>query len=160
MLENDENLFLDDNCLIEDEYYNTIKNSIKCKFCERLLNEPMMCMSCQDSFCEKCTKKLTRDSHSCENPIYIPNKALKNLLGKLKYLCKNCLFEVKKEDIDNHLKKGCFKNKTPTKLINVIYRKKQLRILNDDEKNNLYEQKKNVNHISCKFILLIIFVLF
>ena len=160
MSENNENVFIDDTCLIEDDYYKSVKNSIECAFCHKILNEPMMCLSCQDAFCKECTKLLKQDNHSCENPTYIKNKNANRLLAKVKYLCKNCLCEIKKEDIENHLKEKCIKNENPTKLINIIYRKKSLRKLKDEEIKELKQQNKEINHISCKIILLIILFLF
>ena len=49
MLEDNDNsdIYFTDDCLIEDEYYNGIKDLIKCKFCHKILKDPMMCNDCQ-----------------------------------------------------------------------------------------------------------------
>ena len=151
------NKFFDENCLIEnDEYYNNIKDSIKCQFCHKILKEPMICFGCKESFCKKCTDILNNKNHECVNPKYEKNKHVIKLLNKLKYLWKNCLNEIKKEDIEIHLKKGCIKNKNPTKLVDIIYRKKQLKKLNADEISKIKNQGKNINHISGKSFAYII----
>ena len=54
----EEELYFGDKDLIEDEYYNGIKDLIKCKYCHKILNEPMMCLKCQGTFCKKCTNEL------------------------------------------------------------------------------------------------------
>lgn len=158
MKENQEDdVFFDDSCLIEDDYYSSIKELIKCKICKKILKEPMMCLGCQSAFCKNCTDNLNQENHSCENPKYQENKTAISLLKTLKYLCKNCKSEVKAGDIENHLEKGCQKNENPTKYINEIFRKQSLIRLNHDEIKKLSENKKKVNHITSKINIFIIF---
>ena len=107
MLENqkgDINSYFDENSLIEDGYFNSIKSLITCKYCNKILKEPMMCNECQGKFCKNCIEELGKDNHKCESPVYIENTNAKSLLGTLKYLCKNCKSEIKGSDIENHLK--------------------------------------------------------
>ena len=115
-----------------------------------------MCMECQSSFCKKCTEEMKNEiinNHKCENPNYLNNKNAIDLLGKLNYQCKNCKMDIKKKDIENHLKEGCIKNKNPVKLMNAIYRKASLKKLNSEEIKKL--SGKKVNHISGKIIFII-----
>ena len=147
----DINSYFDENSLIEDDYYNNIKNLIKCKYCNKILKEPLMCRECLDAFCKNCIDELGKDNHKCESPVYIENTNAKDLLGTLKYLCKNCKSEVKGKDIENHLKEGCIENRNMSKLFDAIYRKEKLRKLSLDEIKRLSNEKFNVNHISCKF---------
>ena len=88
------------------------------------------------------------ENHKCENPKYAKSKQTIEILGKLKYLCKNCKKEIYQAYIEDHLKEGCIKNDKPIKLIDEIYRKKSLKKLNDDEIKKL--PGKNINHISGK----------
>jgi len=45
-LEDDLDIYFDEDCLIKDEYYNSVKNLIKYNFCHKILQEPMMCLEC------------------------------------------------------------------------------------------------------------------
>ena len=146
------NKYFDENSLIEEDYYNGIKETIKCKYCNNILKSPMMCMECFLTFCKKCTEEMGDECHKCKEPKYVENKQTISLLGKLKYLCKNCNKEIFKADIEAHLKEGCAKNDNPTKLMDEIYRKKKLIKLNEDEIKKLHGKK--INHISGKKLLL------
>ena len=152
MLENEKgdiNSYFDENSLIEDDHYNSIKSIIQCKYCNKILKEPLMCRECLGTFCLNCIEELGKDNHKCESPVYIENTNAKSLLGTLKYLCKNCKNEIKGKDIENHLKEGCIENRNMSKLFDTIYRKEKLRKLALDEIKRL--SNENVNHISCKF---------
>jgi hypothetical protein len=155
-----DNLYFDEDCLIEDDYYRSIKSMIICGFCNKTLKEPMMCSQCQGGFCKACTEKFKKknDKHKCKKPKYKPYLNISSILGKIKYLCKNCKYEIKQEDIENHLKNGCEKNENPTKLLGVTYKKNLLKKLNEEEKSKLSENSGNVSHISGKINNLIIFL--
>ena len=157
MSENETNKYFDEESLIEDDYYNSIKNMIVCKYCQKLFKEPMMCTECFITFCKKCTEEMGNECHECKAPKYVLNKQTKDLLEKLKYLCKNCNKEIYKADIEGHLKERCAKNENPCKLMDEIYHKNKLIRLNEDEIKKLHGKK--INHITCKNLLLIIIIL-
>ena len=147
--EDDEDNFFDLDNPIEDEYYKGIKKLIKCSNCDKIVKDPMMCKECQASFCKKCIEE-TNEQHKCKEPSFIENVSATFLLKNLKYLCQNCKVEVKQEQIEKHLDEGCASNDNPTKLYNEIYRTKQLETVSKDEIKKLPEEKKDVNHITCK----------
>ena len=153
MLENqkgDINSYFDENSLIEDGYFNSIKSIITCQYCNKILKEPMMCQKCQGKFCKNCIEELGKDNHKCESPVYIENTNAKELLGTLKYLCKNCKSEIKGKDIENHLKEGCIRNRKPTELMDAIYRKQSLKKLTKEEIKKLQNEKNKANIITGK----------
>ena len=154
-IEEDISAYFDDKSLIEDDFYSAIKNLIKCKYCHNLLKEPMMCTKCQGAYCRNCIEELGNEEHACENPEYDKNLNAISLIGQLKYLCKNCKAEIKKADIEKHIKEGCIRNEKSSQLINELYRKQTLRKLKKDEIKTLSDQNKNVNHISSKSSFLI-----
>ena len=152
--------YIDDDCLIEDEYYNNVKDTIKCEYCKQILKQPMMCKECMKTFCNKCTKnsqkkkdKKDKKGHNCKKAKYTDNITANKIMSKLKYLCKNCKNEIKKEDIENHLKEGCETNENPSGFLDCIFRKKALRQLNQEEIKALNNKKKN--HLSGKIINII-----
>jgi len=142
--------YFDENSPIEDEYYKGIKNLVVCNYCNKILKNPMMCIECQGAFCQKCTDELTDENHKCKKPTYSKNQGAIALLKNLKYLCNNCKNEIKQENIEAHLNEGCAKNENPTKLMDEIFRKKTLQKLTQDEIKKLSEEKKKVNHLTCK----------
>lgn len=149
-IENDFEQYFDENNPIEDDYYKGIKNLIQCKYCNKILKDPMMCKECQGAFCNNCIDELNRNNHKCKKPSYDKNKSAISLLKNVKYLCNNCKSEIKQENIETHLKEKCVKNENPTKLMDEIFRKKTLQKLNQDEITKLSDEKDNVNHLTCK----------
>ena len=154
--------YIDDDCLIEDDFYNNIKDIIKCQYCYQILKEPMMCNVCTESFCNNCVKKMQKKkskNHTCKKAKYVKNLNVIKAMSKLKYLCRNCKNEITKADIENHLKNGCEKNENPSKLLDSLYRKKLLIKLNKDEIRKLGEKNENINHISSKIFINFILVI-
>ena len=150
------NSYFDEDCIIKNEYYNNVLKLIKCKFCDHIFREPMMCKTCQETFCKNCTKKLKKiknEIHPCKNPSFVNNINLNVILGKIKYLCKNCKKEIKQDDIESHTKEGCIQNEQPIKLMEYITRKNSIRKLNNDEKRILERKNIKINHISSKNFL-------
>ena len=149
--------YIDDDCLIEDEVYNAIKDTIKCQYCHQILKNPVMCNICCEAFCNNCVKKMQKDKknrHKCKRAKYIKNQNIIKTMGKLKYLCKNCKNEIKQEDIENHLKDGCERNVNPSKLMDCIFRKKLLTKLNKEELKKLKDEKKKIHHITSKIFII------
>ena len=58
--------------------------------------------------------------------------------------------EIKKQDIKNHIEKGCVRNANPTKLMDAFQRKVSLRKVDSSEIKEFPERKIKVNHISGK----------
>ena len=148
--------YIDDDCLIKDDYYNNIKETIKCEYCNQILKQPKKCKECMKSFCDKCTKNLQKKKdkkkHNCKKAKYADNINAIKIMSKLKYLCRNCKSEINKEDIENHLKEGCEENEHPSGFMDCIFRKKSLRKLNEEEIKTLNDKEKN--YISGKIIII------
>ena len=147
--------FITDDSIIEDEYYNNIKGFIKCSLCNKIFKEPVICKNCQSVYCKACMeiyKKKEGKCPNCEENSEFPKSIDKPaLLSNLKFLCQNCKEEIRYNDIESHLKKGCYTNENPSKLFDAIYKKKKLKKLTPDEisriKNN---NKQYINHLSSK----------
>ena len=102
-------------------------------------------------------KKDKKNQHKCKKAKYVENENMIKTMGKLKYLCNNCKHEIKKEDIENHLKEGCERNENTTKLMDCIFRKKSLTKIDQEEVKKLTDKKTKIEHISSKIFLFIIF---
>ena len=53
----EEDLF-DEKDIVNQEYYNRIKNLINCSICLNIVKDPVQCDKCQHYFCSKCVKNL------------------------------------------------------------------------------------------------------
>lgn len=146
--------YITDDCIIEDELYKSIKNLIKCNICQKIIKDPIRCKSCQNSYCKACIdnwiKNQNKCPNECQNPEYIKNLEIPALLTNIKYLCKNCKQEIKYYDVESHLKEGCKTNKSPTKLIDIIYKKKKLQRIPKDDIGRIRKDEKGINHLSSK----------
>ena len=147
------NDFITDDCVIQDDVYSGIKDIIKCKICSKILKEPMLCRECQSVYCKACIDNIDNKHKicpKCENPEYVPSIDKSAILSMLKFLCKNCKKEIKYNDVESHLNKGCKKNLTENKLIEQIYKKKELKKLTPDEIEEVRNKGHKINHLSSK----------
>ena len=146
--------FITDESVIEDELYINIKELIKCGLCNKILKEPVFCKKCQRHYCKACLENWKKKDGKCpnckENSEFPKSIDKPVLLSLLKFLCQNCKEEIRYNDIESHLQKGCYTYKNPSKLLDV-YKKKKLKKLTPDEisriKNN---NKQYINHLSSK----------
>ena len=147
------NDFITDDCIIQDDVYSGIKDIIKCKLCSKILKEPMICRECQNVYCKTCIDKSANKKKicpNCQNPDYVPSIDKKTVLSMLKFRCKNCKNEIKYNDVESHLNTGCKKNVTENKLIEQIYKKKELKKLTPDEIEEVRNKGHKINHLSSK----------
>ena len=147
-------LYITDDCLIEDETYSTIKLLIKCFICNKILKDPMMCNNCQKVFCKACIenypKKDKKCPNKCKNPEYKISGDKNAMLSLLKFRCRNCKGEIKYNDVKSHLDSGCETNVNSTRLADSIYIKKKLIKLTNKEIQNITELGNQINHLSSK----------
>ena len=68
----------------------------------------------------------------------------------IKYKCKNCKREIKYNDVESHLKLGCCKKQEEDRLCDIIYKKKKLKKLTNDEIKAVKDKKKEINHLKNK----------
>ena len=149
-----EDEYIDDDCLIKDENFLTFKPIMLCNICNKLLKNPMICIQCQSSFCKKCidnwSENYSKCPKNCQNPTYKKNSDKLALLSMLKYKCKNCKSEVKYNDVQSHLEKGCKKRDNESRLIEEITKKKKLKKLSEEEINQIRKKNKQINNITSK----------
>lgn len=154
MEKNNNNLYIDDDCVIKDENYIMIKSLILCEICNKILKNPMMCKLCQKSFCKDCIEKwednYAKCPSKCDNPIYIKNNDKLAILSLLKFICKNCKEEVKYNDIQTHLNSDCNKNENQSKLCDILYKKKRLKSLTKEDMYFIKQRKQKITYLRSK----------
>jgi hypothetical protein len=100
--------------------------------------EPVICFSCQTTFCKKCSKNLKDKGDNCPKKCSVPNIndviGKNNLISKFKFKCINgCGEEILFDNIMNH-----YKNCNPNNI-------KKIKVLS---KNQIEEyRKKNKEEI-------------
>ena len=100
--------------VIQDEFFQSIKEEITCTICLDIKIEPMMCTKCQNSYCASCIKNWEKKSPlcpmKCESPSYTIARVVKNLICKLNFKCKNgCNEIIPFEKIKSHYDFECKK---------------------------------------------------
>ena len=150
MENSNEDSFILDEDILHDENYTNFKDNIKCSKCNKIFKEPMMCKSCQTVICKSCT--IDGCPNNCIKNEFCDCIDKKGILSSLKFRCKNCKEEIKYNDVESHLKKGCKKNLSYCKLIDMFYKEKKLKKISADEAKDLVGQNKKMNHISSKFL--------
>ena len=102
-----------------DDIYNkteaeNIKELLKCPICLNILMTPVQCDKCNKCFCKLCIEQYqdykTKCPFRCENPLYLENKFVKNVLSILKFRCKNgCDKIINYDDLEKHYEEECEK---------------------------------------------------
>ena len=103
--------FMNEQTVLKDDVYNTIKDSLICPICKDLIISPMMCMNCQNSFCKKCIEKWTiRDKkcpNRCQYPNYRKSLTISQLLSKIKIVCIKCNSTIEYDEMIKHIYSKC-----------------------------------------------------
>eukprot|EP00833_Pecoramyces_ruminatium_P018034 jgi/Orpsp1_1/1192066/evm.model.d7180000090323.1 len=90
--------------IVNKEYYDSIKELVKCPICLSIVREPVHCTTCQHIFCSVCAKNLEKCPFRCHNEKFTPSLICKNLLSELKIKCQ-CGKEIKYDFFGKHKKK-------------------------------------------------------
>ena len=82
----EEDLF-DEKDIDNKEYYKGIKPMVNCSICLNIIQDPVQCNKCQHFFCSECVKNLKLCPFRCENNVYTPSLACKQLISEIKIKC-------------------------------------------------------------------------
>lgn len=114
--------YINEDYVIKDEIYDSIKDSIICQICRDIIVIPMKCMKCPNIFCIKCIEKWNSRNKTCpnrcQNPNYKYNEPMFKKLSKLKFECKNCNNIIKYDDMRKHFYSKCGKEEIDSKVYN------------------------------------------
>ena len=94
------------NTIVEDEIFNIFKDSVLCPVCKSIFINPVLCLKCQNSFCQKCIEDKSKNDEECPNKCIEPNfqKSMgkNDILSKLKFNCQKCGGEYYYHEIRKH----------------------------------------------------------
>jgi len=99
-------LLFEEDDIVNREYYEGIKDMIKCTICLDIVKEPVQCNKCQHCFCSLCSRELKKCPFRCENSSIISSFVCNQLLSGLKIKCK-CGNEIGYDFLKNHKEKEC-----------------------------------------------------
>ena len=92
--------------IVEDEIYNIFKDSVLCPVCKSIFINPVLCLKCQNSFCQKCVDDKSEDNEGCPNkcsePSFQKSMGKNDILSKLKFNCQKCGGEYYYHEITKH----------------------------------------------------------
>ena len=128
--------------VIEDDFFNSIKEEIVCTICLDIKRDPIMCSKCQNSYCSKCINNWEKKSldcpFKCESPTYTPARVVKNLICKLNFRCKNgCKKIIPFEKIQAHYDYECEKINFKDNYEKLLNKYKELMKENEELKQNI-----------------------
>lgn len=134
--------YVNEDTIIKNESYDLLKDNIICPICSRLMIEPVICLSCQNTYCKKCIQDWKEKGGNCPNKC--ENSIINNVIGKnnfitkFKFKCiKGCGAEILFDDIKEHYSSDC------------LSKKKKIKPITKEEAAN-YQIKENIKipHLS------------
>ena len=143
-MEEGESFPIEENDIINKEYYEGIKHMVNCLICLNIIEDPVQCDKCQKFFCSECVKCLNLCPLRCTNNKYIPSLTCKNLLSGLKIKCE-CGDEVNYDFYQKHKREQC-KNVDFKKSYFIL--KKKYELLKKE-----LNKKEEVNEIKNSFFI-------
>ena len=151
--------YINEENIINDEWYRSNQDSIICQICKNIIIEPTMCIHCKCVYCRACINRWrlidAKCPLRCVNPNYKISQDMCKILSKLKFKCKNCnkIFNYKK--IKNHFS-GCnilsnYLNdfETDEVVVNGFFKKLEIK------QETVFESK---NRIRSKYLIFFLFL--
>lgn len=151
--------YINENTIIKNDIYKSLKDSIYCPICKNLMIEPFMCSGCQDTFCKKCVENIEKEKktcpNKCESPAFKKVISKHSFISKMSFQCiKGCGAEISFNDIKNHYSSNCQKdaNINPKNVLNTKKGRKngKIKFLTMNEINKLRKRDEKINYMSSK----------
>ena len=131
--------YINEGTIIKNDTFKSCKELIICQICKCIMLEPVICVECQNYYCNKCIEDWKKKSSSCPNRCTSEfNKVIekKNFITKMKFKCvKGCGEEIKFKDLEEHYKNNCNSNK-----------KRMVKLKIEEIPKN----KKDMKYLTCK----------
>lgn len=98
--------YINEETIIEDEFYQKFKELIICPLCLNIFIKPVMCLKCQNVYCQKCVDDWSKKDEKCPNrciePNYQRSLAKNQLLSTLKFKCTICGESIDYDQAEKH----------------------------------------------------------
>ena len=114
--------YIDYKLLYNKEIIEQLELEITCCICKGILNDPKMCLNCQNNFCSICIESIINMNNNnknvkncpfrCDNNKFVKNVILNKIISKIcKFYCEfGCDEIISYNEINNHFNK-CKNNK-------------------------------------------------
>lgn len=150
---NKKKIFNDDT-VIKNDIYNSLKDLIICSLCSNIMIDSKMCMTCQSSFCNECLEEYLKSNKNkcpkgCNNPNFEKNIEGNNLIVKFSFKCIKCRKEMKYNDLLKHYETECsLRNSTNNNNNNLAHKKtlshKGFKILTNSQMEQLRNEGNDI----------------
>ena len=109
--------YIDYNLLYNKEIIDKLELDISCVICKGILNDPKMCLNCQNNFCSVCIESIFNMNNKfynvkicpfrCDNKKFVKNVVLNKILSKIcKFHCQfGCDEIISYSEINSHYNK-------------------------------------------------------
>jgi len=143
--------YINKDTLVENEVTKMLKSSLMCPLCNNIYINPLMCMSCQKTYCKKCIDNNGNNAkcpNNCDNPNYQKSIGTNDILSKLKFTCVGCEKEIGYDEAQKH-HDSCCPGKTSEKMnSNKTPNGGKLRRLKSEEVNKLKKEGNDITYIT------------
>ena len=143
--------YINNKTVFQDEIYTLFKDSITCQICQNILINPIMCLTCQDTFCKNCIdKKNGICPNKCNKPNFKQCPSKMDILTKLKFKCQKCKNDFYYNEVMKHQEYNCTTNNNASSINNGKIKQTKLQKLSIEEVDKYKKQGNEVTYISCK----------
>jgi hypothetical protein len=153
--------YINNDTLVDDQISQLFQKDVKCNLCKNIFINPIICMKCQNAFCQKCIddwkKSNEKCPNNCDNPEYQKCLGKKDILSKLKFICLGCGNEIQYDEAEKHHQSCCPDKTTSNSKVPV---KRKLRKLESNEVNQYKKKGEEISYITGKKIIIINNLLF
>jgi len=150
--------YIDESLVQNKTYYEHVKTHVTCTICDGLLNDPVICSSCETPYCRNCIKTWQEKNNSCparcSPPLIVKNifRMLKNTLDEVKVKCKinDCIVSL--TNYGDHVSQCAEINKVVTcwNCQNPKVKKSDLKMVEEDYKF-VIDKASNVEVLRLKY---------
>ena len=145
--------YINNDTVIENDIFNILKSSVTCPICKNIYIKPVMCLKCQNAYCQRCidnwSKKYNACPNNCGKPEYQDCPFKNEILFKLKFYCVGCDKELAYNEAECH-HNSCCPNKTSIYMADKKNKKLTIKKLLPDEVQKLIKKGENIDEILSK----------
>jgi hypothetical protein len=105
-------MYLDSSQIVNQDYYETVKDISTCIICAGIIIDPLQCLSCENCFCKNCINAWIKKSNTCpfkcaKIETKEASRLVKNMMSRLIFKCPlySCERDIPYEDLSQHEKK-------------------------------------------------------